>query len=180
MFRSRAKHVRPGAQAEQAAHRADRVCRAGRGRGFTLIEVVIVMAIIAAVGTIGILRYIRVNNRYRVEAACAKVIADVRLAQTQARTTSSGRTMKFKAASAAYAILTDAEVSAGQSGLRVSLGESPYRATMTTLGMPGDQVLFDGRGEALNGGIVTLKCGDAERAIRIEPGLGRAYVVGTE
>jgi hypothetical protein len=51
---------------------------------------------------------------------------------------------------------------------------------MTTLGMPGDQVLFDGRGEALNGGIVTLKCGDAERAIRIEPGLGRAYVVGTE
>lgn len=180
MFRARAKHVRPGAQAEQAAHRADRVCGARRGGGFTLIEVVIVMAIIAAVGTIGILRYIRVNNRYRVEAACAKLIADVRLAQTQARTTSSGRTMKFSAATATYAILTDDEVGDGAEGLRVTLRESPYRASMATLGMPGNQVLFDGRGEALNGGIVTIKCGDVERAIKIEPGLGRAYVAGTE
>lgn len=180
MFRSRPKHVRPGAQAALAAHRADRVCGARGARGFTMIEVVIVMSIIAAVGTIGILRYIRVNNRYRVESACAKLVADVRLAQTQARATSSGRTMKFNAGSAAYAILTDAEVSGGESGLRVSLAESPYRATMTTLGMPGNQVLFDGRGEALNGGFVILKCGDVERAIKIEPGLGRAYVSGTE
>lgn len=184
MFRNLKKHVRPGALPDQAAHRADRVVGSGdrpsNRRGFTLVEVVIVIAIIGTVGTMGVLMYVRANTRYRVDAACGKLIADLRMAQTDARTTSTSRTVRFTAASAGYAILTDDEIGAGAAGIRVSLADAPYKASMTVLGVPGNLLVFDGRGEALSGGIVILKCGAVEKAVRIEPGLGRAYVNGTE
>jgi prepilin-type N-terminal cleavage/methylation domain-containing protein len=150
-----------------------------RRPGFSLLELVIVMAIMAAVSAIGILRYSNSLSRYRVESACARVISDLKVAQTLARTTSSSRTVRFDTARAIYQIYTDAELAADKPGATVSLGNDPYRASMRVDGLPGNTISFDGRGEGNAGAIVVLRSGNREKAVILEPGFGRAYVAGS-
>lgn len=134
----------------------------------------------STLAAIGIFRYAGALARYRVDAACARLIADLRLAQTQARVSSSQRTVRFIPARNAYEIFSDAQLAANAPGTTVSLADDPYRVTIRVDGLPGNQLAFNGRGEGNGGGIVVLSVGTAERAVLIEPNFGRAYVAGAE
>lgn len=149
-----------------------------RGRAFSLLELVIVLAIMAVVSTMGILRYANSLSRYRVQSACARLIADLGTARAQARTTSSSRTVRFVTASGTYEVYTSAQMVAAKPGTVVDLADNPYRASMRLVGLVGDSISFDGRGEGNAGCIVVLTSGPAEAAVVIEPGFGRAYVAG--
>jgi len=167
--------IRSDAPAAMPAHRAD---IRWRRPAFSLLELVIVMAIVTAVSGIGLLRYSRSLSRYRVETACARLIADLRAARTQAVTTSSRRIVVFNAAAATYQILTAAELTANASGTLVSLAGDPYRATMRVVGLAGNQIAFTGRGDVSGAAIIVLTCADAESGVTIEPDSGRVHVVG--
>lgn len=159
------------------ARRADLV--SGGPRAFSLIELVVVVTIMAIVTTIGALRYGSALTRYRAEAACLRLVADLRLAQTMARSTSSRRTVRFDTTRAVYQILTDDEIAASKPGIEVSLAADPYGAQMRVDGLPGKALSFDGRGEGNQGAVVVLTVGAAEKAVILEPNFGRAYVAGS-
>jgi prepilin-type N-terminal cleavage/methylation domain-containing protein len=174
--------IRPAAWDPASSRRTDarfgnRRISSARG-AFSLLELVIVLAIMAVVSTLGILRYSNSLSRYRVQSASARLIADLRVAQAEARTTSSSRTVRFVAATATYEIFTDAQRADGKPGTVVELADDPYRSSMRLVGLVGDSIAFDGRGEGNAGCIVVLKSGPAEQAVVIEPGFGRAYVAG--
>ncbi len=145
---------------------------------FSLLELVIVLAIMSVVSTMGILRYSGSLSRYRVQSACARLIADLKVAQAQARTTSSSRTVRFVTATSEYEVYTDAQRVAAKPGTVVDLADDPYRASMRLVGLAGDSIQFDGRGEGNAGCTVVLTSGTAEQSVVIEAGFGRAYVAG--
>lgn len=172
-------NIRPGATTSMSGRRADaRFAR--RPGGFSLLELVIVLAVVSALAAIGSLRYARATARYRVQAACARVVSDLRMAQTLARITSSSRTVLLDAAKGEYRVLTAGQLAANADGTRVSLAADPYRASMRVDGLPGNALRFDGRGGGNAGAIVSLRNADVEAAVIIEPNTGRAYVAGAD
>ncbi len=70
--------------------------RAGRTQhGFSLVELVMVLSIIAVTAAIALPRYSRATARYRIDLAARRVMADLYYAQTLARVTSAEVKVKF-------------------------------------------------------------------------------------
>src|SRR5688500_12739493 len=79
---------RPGMTAYCPRTRATLKCARrpdGRARGFSLIELVLVVATIAVLSAIAVPKYADAMNRYRVDLAAKRVVADFALARSSAR-----------------------------------------------------------------------------------------------
>src|SRR5438552_17658151 len=71
--------------------------RAIRDGAFSLVELMLVMAIIAVVAAIAMPRYSASLARYRADMAARRIVAALALAQAKARATSSSQTITFTA-----------------------------------------------------------------------------------
>lgn len=174
-------NIRPGPARQARSPRAG--ARFGRrsAGAFTLLEVVIVLTIVSAVSTVGIIRYANSLARYRVDAAAQRLVADLRQAQVAARTSGSSRTIRFNAAARTYTLMTAAEVLANtpKTEQTVDLKAEPYGVTeLRTVGLIGTDIKFDGYGQGNRGCVVVITVGKRERTVVIEASLGRAYVNG--
>ncbi len=135
--------------------------------GFTLIELVIVMAILAVVGSIAVPRFANSLDHHRAEAAARRIAADLSYAQRQARITSSSQTMTFDLAAHQYS---------GSSTL-VPLAEEPYEAAIVSVDFGGDAaIIFDGFGIPDSGGAVVIQVGNRQKTISVDTDSGRATI----
>ena len=152
--------------------------RAGRSRGgFSLLELIVVLVIMAIMAAIATPRYGQAVARYRTEMAARKVAADLTFARKRARTSSASQVVNFNVADGGYQLpgVTDMRTSA--TDYSVSLSSAPYQARIVSADFDGDpDVTFDGYGVPDSGGTVVVAVGNHSRTIILDADSGKAEV----
>lgn len=124
----------------------------GSCRGFTLVELVIVVAIIAVVAAIALPRFSQAASRQKLEAAADRVAADLALARARARAASQTVDVSFAPLAEAYTVS-----GSGGQVFTVDLAGSPYGVDLSTADFNGSSSLsFNGFGVPSHSGLVTL------------------------
>jgi len=154
--------------------------KAGKhGRGFTIVEAVLVMTIIGIMASIALPRYAGFVAREQVQAAARRVVTDLALAQRQARTSSASRSVVFDVAAGTYTLTGISDPDRRSSTYRVSLGDEPYRARIVSAAFGADAtIIFDGFGTPDSNGSVVIAVGKYRETVAVDNGTGRARVAG--
>ncbi len=148
-----------------------------RHAGFTLLDLMMTMAVIAIVAAIATPRYANALTRYRAEAAARRVVADLGLARQTAKSTSSSRTVGFNVAQHSYVIPDVRELDSAGTMYRVQLQDPPYQAQIAFVDFGGDASLtFDGFGIPDSGGFVVVQAGDYQYTVVVDPETGAVEV----
>ncbi len=142
--------------------------------GFSLFEVLLVLAIMAIFTAVAAPRYGRASGRYRADLAARRVMADLRLAQSCAKATSSTRTVSFFTATDQYQLSNVSAPDGVPGDYTVVLSGEPYGADLTSVSFNGNsQVIFNGWGLPNKGGTVVLSAGAEQRTVGVDGVTGR-------
>lgn len=98
-------------------------------RGFSLLELVMVLTIIAILAAIATPRYASAMARYRADLAARRIAADLLLAQRIARTESRSRTVQFDMEHCQYELINVSNPDQPQKPYLVNLTDPPYQAS---------------------------------------------------
>ena len=143
-------------------------------RAFTLVELILVAAIIAVISGIAIPRYSASLSNFRARTAARRLVADIALAQSQARASSAKKEIEFT--QTGYTIKGIAGLD-GKATYSVAFAEDPYHARIKLSFTPESSVLtFDGYGWPDRGGTIQVSSGSSVREITIDGTSGRATV----
>lgn len=147
------------------------------GAGFSLIELVIVVTIIAILAAMAIPRFGNSIARQRAEAAACRVAADLKLARRHAIQTSATQTVTFELSSSSYVLEGMRHLDHPDSTYRVQLSAEPYMATLTSADFDDDaEVVFDIYGTPDSSGNVVVRVGDWVKTVKLEAETGRIEV----
>jgi type IV fimbrial biogenesis protein FimT len=144
--------------------------------GFSLFEIVLVLAIVAIFTALAAPRYGRASGRYRVDLAARRIMADLRLAQSSAKAASSSRTVSFSTATDHYQLSNVPALDGVSSDYMVDLSAPPYQADLTNVSFSGSQVIFSGWGLPDQGGSVVLSAGAEQRTVTVDAATGKISV----
>ena len=171
MFWLRDDGIRPNPAMDQTRHPAV------RSRAFHLVEVILVIAIISVFAAIAVPRYARSLQRYGVDAAAARIVSDLGLAQARANNTSSTQTVSFLVSSSQYQILGMPDPDHASGTYTVSLPATYHGATLVSVDFAGQQqISFDGFGTPNRGGTVVVGIGDRQRTVVVDGSSGNAVI----
>jgi len=150
----------------------------GRSRpAFTLVEAVLVTAIIGILGTIALPRYAGFMATQQTEAAARRVLSDLTYAQRQARLTSSPQSVIFSVGGGTYQLPQMNDPDRNAATYSVDLADDPYRATIISAVFGGDStVVFDGFGTPDTPGTVRVRVGNYTQIITVDGGLNRPKI----
>ena len=150
----------------------DRCAYPRRGRklrGFTLVELVLVVCIMAIAAAMAVPRFANAITRNRVDAASARVVADVALAQRHARLSSAAQHMLFDATTSSYRLPGLADPDHPNLEYEVRLADPPYEATLGDIALGGNsELIFDPYGIPNTSGSLVVQCGEFSRVISID------------
>lgn len=138
------------------------MARANSGRGFSLIELVIVVAIVAMLAAIATPRFASASAGYRLEAAARLVASQLSEARDAAR-----------ASSAAVTVSVSSRVVRTHDANGVKIRETDFdtasaAAALSAWDLGGDRgVQFNGFGMPDAAGTLTVVVGDAQRVVSI-------------
>ena len=146
-------------------------------RAFSLVELVLVVAILIVVAAIAAPRYGRATARYRAQAAALRIAADIDMARRSARSAGAGRTISFYVAANEYSIAGLPDLKDSSSDYRAVLSRSPYNAQVLSADFGGQAKLtFDGYGQAGSDGTVQVQVGDVLKTVVFIAASGKATV----
>lgn len=145
--------------------------------GFSLLEVVLVVAILATFAAMALPRYGRALARHRADLAARRVVSDLVQAQAYAQTTSSACTVSFSAATAQYDLIGVPSFDGNSGDYRVDLFLDPYEAVLVSVDLGGDsQVVFDGWGMPDSGGTIVVSSGTEQRTVVVDGSSGQVTI----
>jgi prepilin-type N-terminal cleavage/methylation domain-containing protein len=147
-----------------------------RGRGFSLIELVLVLGILAVMAALAAPRYALALADYRAEHAARRIVADIAATQSAARATASSETITFDLPANAYQI---PPAVAGNTPARLTLSDAPFDASLVSASFGaagGNSLTFNGFGLATSGGTIVVRSGGMSRTVIIDPGTGAATI----
>ena len=148
-----------------------------RRSGFSLLELVLVLAIMATLAAIAVPRYQASLVRYRVDLAARRIVADLALAQSAAKASSSSRRVRFFVNTDQYRIFDLQPLDGDSSYYDINLSEKPYEADIISAEFGADdQIIFDGWGIPDSGGTVVLTVGPEQRTVTVDAETGKATV----
>ena len=136
-------------------------------RGFTLVELTIVLVVIGVVFAIATPRFSDAASHRRTDLALDRIERDIRLAEQDAWHTGTTRELVFDVANNRYEIvgMTDA---AGNPYI-VDLSKAPYYLSVTSADFGGEsKAVLDGRGENTALGTIVLADGPVSVTATVE------------
>lgn len=146
-------------------------------RAFSLVELVLVLAILVVGAAIAAPRYGESIARYRVEGAARRIAADIALAQASARAASASRTINFSVDKNEYTITGVRALDGGAADYSVLLTDPPYQAYLSAAAFGDDAALtFDGFGVPDSAGSITVFVGRLARTVSVEAGTGATAI----
>jgi len=145
--------------------------------GFSLLEVVLVIAIIVVVAAIAAPRFGTARGRYQADLAARRIIADLGRAQSTAKAGSTNCTVGFYTATETYVLEGVPSLDGGAGNCTVDLTVQPYEADLVSADFGGNaKVAFDGWGLPSAGGTVVITVGSEQRAVVLDAETGEATV----
>ena len=154
--------------------------------GFSLIELVIVLVILTTLGAVASVRYAGAAATYRVEAAAARLSADLGLARQRAMSRATDVVFDLDKSAAIYRVRSRAEVLAASATsttsvagpIEVRLGDDPYHASISRMtsstGQP--RAVFDAFGSANADLSIEIRVGDRKRTVTLAGATGQATI----
>lgn len=141
------------------------------------MELVLVLLIVAVLGAIAAPRYGASIARYRADMAARRIAADLALAQANARTTSSSRSVTFDATTHSYRLDGTADPDRPTQTYTVRLQDAPYHATLLPPTLGGDQrLVFNGFGVPDSAGAIVIQCGAVTRTVELDATTGSTTI----
>jgi len=141
-----------------------------RFAGFSYIEMLVVVLLIAIFAAVATPRYVSAINRYRVDGAAQRVIADLQYARSEAQRNSQSRTVQFNSASNVYALVGMADRDHPDQNFTKVLSEEPYASRIISATFGGDEaVIFDMYGRPDSSGTLVLQSGSLQRTVSLAP-----------
>jgi len=147
------------------------------GRGFTLLEVVLVMAITTVFASIALPLYSRAAFRHQADLAARRVATDLRQAQAYARTASTSCQVTFYATTETYELNGVASLDGAPGNYQVTLTDDPYEAKIVSADFGGSaQIIFNGWGMPNSGGSAVVSVGSEQRTIAVDSATGQVTI----
>jgi prepilin-type N-terminal cleavage/methylation domain-containing protein len=158
------------------AHRPIRLAAASP-RGFSLVEVVLVLVITACLAGIVLPRFGNAAAKQRADAAAKRIARDLSLAQNRAITSSASQTVTFNVGASSYTLAGMAAPDHSSQTYQVFLGQEPYNVTMVSANFGGNAVLiFNGYGAPDSDGSIVIRAAGFQKTIALDPDTGQASV----
>ncbi|MEZ6190759.1 MAG: GspH/FimT family pseudopilin [Phycisphaerales bacterium] len=145
-------------------------------RGFSLIELVLVMTIISILAAIAVPRYANALARYRADAAARRVVADLDYARHVASARSTSVTVDFKVGPDCILIQGVSDMETPGATWALELDDPPYRADLVSASFTGAKVIFDGYGVPDSGGTLVMRVGSEVRTVVLNAETGKAAI----
>ena len=144
--------------------------------GYTLIEIVVVLAIVVVLWAVAAPRYGNSLCRYRAEQAARRIAADLLLARSQAKMTSKTRTLTFNTSGGTYSMDVQG-LAASSTQYSVNIAGDPYYASFASVSFNNTSaVTFDQYGSCDNSGTIVVQCGGVQNTITVESTAGKVTV----
>ena len=145
--------------------------------GFTIVELVIALTVIAVVAAIAVPRFGGAIGRYRADLAVRRIVADLNYARARAISRSTGQSVVFDASLHRYWLLGMEDPDRRDRTYGVELARPPYEANLVKLDLgEASTVRFDGYGVPARAGSIVLGVGGIRKEIRIDGASGAVTV----
>jgi prepilin-type N-terminal cleavage/methylation domain-containing protein len=150
-------------------------------QGFTLVELVVVIVVMAIVATIAVPQFGNASTRYRSELAARKLAADLNYIRSVAVTRSSDQQVLLDFTTSTYTLVGITDPDSGSASTVVNLTEEPYKSTLVsafgfTLSDTSVTLTIDGYGMPDHSGTALIRTGVAESSIDLDPSTGKAVL----
>lgn len=149
----------------------------GRFGGFSLLELVMVLAIVGIATAIAVPRYMSSIQNYRLNASARRIITDLAFARSQAKASSSSRTFQVNVVDDAYLIIEETKIDKAADTYRVDLKLAPYHTSIKSVDLGGDaQLVFNGFGDPDSNGAIIINTRQGKKAILIDSVTGEISI----
>ena len=145
--------------------------------GFSLVELVVAMVIVAALAGIAMPRYQNALLRYRVDRAAKRLVADFELIRSETRSLGASRSVLFDVGSDTYGVTHMGALDSSASTYSVDLADAPFHVDVVSADFGGDAtVAFNGYGVPDSGGTVVLQAGTIQKTVTLDADTAKATV----
>lgn len=153
---------------------------ASRKRGFTIIELAIVIVILAVLSAIALPRVAHSIEIHRADTAAQRVLRDLHLARELAQAQSAALTVQFDVANNAYTLNGQNHLDHADQAYTVLLSNNPFRAEIIQADFGGDTTVeLDGYGMPDTGGTVTIRAGRRTVTVELDADTGLATITSS-